>query len=86
MHRKTVHNCQNQQNRLEFDALDIHRKGSRPVNAKILLQMKELPDKMRLSPQLAELLAIDEATKPAVVQAMWQYIKFYKLQDPKTDG
>lgn len=73
----------NQNNKLEFDALDIHRKGSRPVKAKVMLQVKELPNKMRLSPQLAELLAIDEATKPAIVQAMWQYIKFYKLQDPE---
>lgn len=73
--------AQTQQNKLEFDVLDIRRRGDRPVNAKILFQVKEYPDKFRLSPQLAQVLATEEETKPGVVLALWQYIKFHKLQD-----
>lgn len=66
---------------VEFDVFDIRRKGDRNVKAKITLQLKEFPNKYKLSPQLADVLAIKEATKPGVVVAMWQYIKFHKLQD-----
>lgn len=66
---------------VEFDVLDIRRKGDTNRKAKISLVLKEFPDKFKLSPKLSELLAIDEATKAGVVVAMWQYIKFHELQD-----
>lgn len=73
--------AQQQQAKLEFDVLDVRRKGDRPVNAKILLQVKEYPNKFKLSPQLSKVIAIDEETKAGVVFALWQYIKFHRLQD-----
>lgn len=71
-----------QEQRLEFDVLEVRRKGSQPVQATIMLQLKEFPDKYKLSPDLANLLAIDEEKTPGVVLALWQYIKFHKLQSP----
>ncbi|KAA8916890.1 hypothetical protein TRICI_001009 [Trichomonascus ciferrii] len=68
-------------NNAEFDVLDIRRKGDQNINAKITLQLKEYPNKFKLSPPLAKLLALDEETKPGVVVALWQYIRFHRLQD-----
>ncbi|CAN6673711.1 transcription regulatory protein Snf12p [Trichomonascus vanleenenianus] len=75
------HESQNMGPSVEFDALDIRRKGDRNVNARITMQLKEYPNRYRLSDGLSKLLAIDEDTKPGVVVALWQYIKFHKLQD-----
>lgn len=66
---------------IEFDVFDVKRKGDQNLKAKIMLQLKEYPDKFKLSPPLAKMLALDEETKPGVVIALWQYIKFHKLQD-----
>lgn len=71
----------NHQGQVEFDVLDVRRKGDRAVKAKITMQLKEYPDKLQLSPQLQNVLAIQEETKPGVVLAMWHYIRFHKLQD-----
>lgn len=68
-------------NNVEFDVLDIRRKGDQNMNAKVILQLKEYPNKFKLSPPLAKLLALDEETKPGVVVALWQYIRFHRLQD-----
>lgn len=65
----------------EFDVLDVRRKGDRPVKAKITMQLKEYPDKLQLSPQLQNILAMQQETKTGVVLAMWQYIRFHQLQD-----
>lgn len=64
-----------------FDVLDVRRRGDRPVKVKISLQLKEYPSKLLLSPQLQQVLAIQQETKPGVVLALWQYIRFHKLQD-----
>lgn len=66
---------------VEFDVLDIRRKGDRNLRAKITMQLKEFPDKFKLSSPLSKLLALEEDTKPNVIVALWQYIKFHKLQD-----
>lgn len=38
--------------------------------------------KFKLQPPLARLLGIHQDTKPKIVEALWQYIKTHKLQDP----
>lgn len=63
-----------------FDVFRVTRPGSSPVDARIVLQLKEYPDRARLSPPLAELLALEEATKSDIILALWQYIKFHDLQ------
>lgn len=67
--------------KIEFDGLDIRRRGDRPVRAKIMLQLKEYPDKFKLAPPLSNILGVSEESKPGVVVSLWQYIRFHKLQD-----
>lgn len=69
------------ENQASFDVLDVRRRGDRPVKVKISLQLKEYPSKLQLSPQLQQVLAIQQETKPGIVLALWQYIRFHKLQD-----
>lgn len=66
---------------IDFDGLDIQRRGDTVVKAKITMQLKEYPDKFKLSPQLADVLGITEESKPGVVVSLWQYMRFHKLQD-----
>lgn len=63
-----------------FDVFKMTREGSGPIPAKIVLQLKEYPDRARLSAPLSEILALDEATKSDIILALWQYIKFHDLQ------
>lgn len=66
----------------EFDVLDIRRKGSRALKAKITLQPKQYPTKLTVSEPLRELLGLErEETRASVVLALWKYVKFHNLQD-----
>lgn len=47
----------------------------------IHLQFDSCPEKFRLAPALANLLNLPLATRPAIVVALWQYIKLHKLQE-----
>lgn len=67
--------------KIEFDGLDIRRRGDQPVKAKIMLQLKEYPDKFKLVPPLSNILGVSEESNPGVVVSLWQYIRFHKLQD-----
>ncbi|XP_063642198.1 uncharacterized protein LOC134807520 [Pan troglodytes] len=42
----------------------------------------EKPPQFKLDPRLARLLGIHTQTRPVIIQALWQYIKTHKLQDP----
>ncbi len=49
---------------------------------KIHLQFNFAPEKYRLASQLSALLSgLTLATKPAIILALWQYIKMHKLQE-----
>lgn len=39
------------------------------------------PPQFKLDPRLAKLLGIHTATRPTIIQALWQYIKQHNLQD-----
>lgn len=67
--------------RVEFDGLDVSRSGSEDVRAKIQIQLKEYPDLFKLSPELAAIVGASEESKPGVVVAVWQYIRYHQLQD-----
>ncbi|CAF4781454.1 unnamed protein product, partial [Rotaria magnacalcarata] len=41
------------------------------------------PPQYRLDARLARLLSINNGTRQAIIQALWQYIKTHKLQDPE---
>mmetsp|Transcript_30253 Transcript_30253/g.66108 ORF Transcript_30253/g.66108 Transcript_30253/m.66108 type:complete len:87 (-) Transcript_30253:147-407(-) len=40
----------------------------------------------KVSPALRKVINADEATRPAVVKGVWNYIKENNLQDPKVKG
>jgi SWI/SNF-related matrix-associated actin-dependent regulator of chromatin subfamily D len=39
------------------------------------------PPQFKLDPRLAKLLSIHTATRPVIIQSLWQYIKVHNLQD-----
>ena len=45
------------------------------MKAKIYLNLDLDPQKFKLSPELAELLDVQEETKTGVIMILWQYIK-----------
>lgn len=51
------------------------------IPSKIHLQFDFLPERFRLAPALANLLNLTLATRPAIIVALWQYIKLHKLQE-----
>ena len=51
------------------------------IPCKIHLQFDFAPERFRLAPALANLLNLTLATRPAIVVALWQYIKLHKLQE-----
>lgn len=51
------------------------------IPCKIHLQFDFAPERFRLAPALASLLNMTLATRPAIVVALWQYIKLHKLQE-----
>ncbi|WBW72232.1 SWI/SNF and RSC complex subunit Ssr3 [Schizosaccharomyces osmophilus] len=61
--------------------LRIKRNGDQNVNISILLYPDEHPERYKLSNAFANLLGIKEGTRPIIVAALWQYIKFHRLQD-----
>jgi SWI/SNF-related matrix-associated actin-dependent regulator of chromatin subfamily D len=38
------------------------------------------PQQFKLDPRLTQILGLTTATRPAIIQALWQYIKTHKLQ------
>ncbi|KAI8585520.1 hypothetical protein BDZ88DRAFT_455878 [Geranomyces variabilis] len=66
----------------DCDGFEIKRKGDTDVTAKILIYLDHKPDKFKLSPPLAKLLDIHTDTAASVTNAVWQYVKAQKLQDP----
>ncbi|KAJ3010026.1 SWI SNF, matrix associated, actin dependent regulator of chromatin, sub d, member 3 [Thoreauomyces humboldtii] len=64
------------------DGFEIKRKGDNDVNVKILVHLESQPEKFKLSSELGKLLDIHTDTSANVIIAIWQYIKFQKLQDP----
>ncbi|EPX74602.1 SWI/SNF and RSC complex subunit Ssr3 [Schizosaccharomyces octosporus yFS286] len=61
--------------------LKLKRNGDQNVKINILLYPDEHPERYKLSSAFANLLAIKEGTRPTIVTALWQYIKFHRLQD-----
>ena len=69
---------------VETDGFEIRRKFGRDAyqGVRVHLQLDQHPPKYRLSPELAEVLDHGPTgTKPAIVLALWQYIKLHKLQE-----
>ncbi|CAH6791467.1 SWI/SNF-related matrix-associated actin-dependent regulator of chromatin subfamily D member 1 [Phodopus roborovskii] len=66
----------------ETDGFQVKRPGDVNVRCTVLLMLDYQPPQFKLDPRLARLLGIHTQTRPVIIQALWQYIKTHKLQDP----
>ncbi|KAG9335535.1 hypothetical protein JZ751_004501 [Albula glossodonta] len=58
----------------ETDGFQVKRPGDVGVRC--------TPPQFKLDPRLARMLGIHTQTRPVIIQALWQYVKTHKLQDP----
>lgn len=65
----------------ETDGFQVRRPGDLPVKCTILFQLEHQPPHYKIDPKLARLLGKQTDTRPAVINALWQYIKTKTLQD-----
>jgi len=65
----------------DFDEITFKRPGDENVNVIINLYRHEDPERFELSPELAEIVDMKEATRQEAVMAVWEYIKLNKLQE-----
>lgn len=74
----------------DADGFEIKRAGSTNVNAKIILKMNYPTDRFLPSPELREIITVAPlekrslvtlVTRSEVITTLWQYVKFYDLQD-----
>lgn len=65
----------------ETDGFQVKRHGDQSIKCTILMLFDYQPPQFKLDMRLAKLLGIHTATRPVIIQALWQYIKSHKLQD-----
>lgn len=66
----------------ETDGFQVRRPGDLPVKCTILFKLEHQPHQFKLDKRLAKLLGRQIDTRPAIIIALWQYIKNKSLQDP----
>ncbi|KAF7549986.1 hypothetical protein G7Z17_g6021 [Cylindrodendrum hubeiense] len=65
----------------DFDELTFKRNGDENSNITINLHRQESPETYQLSPELAEVVDMTEATQQEAVMGLWEYIKLLGLQE-----
>lgn len=65
----------------ETDGFQVKRHGDQSLKCTILMLLDYQPPQFKLDPRLAKLLSIHTATRPIIIQSLWQYIKVHNLQD-----
>ncbi|KAJ9132594.1 26S proteasome regulatory subunit N6 [Pleurostoma richardsiae] len=65
----------------DFDELTFKRSGDENVNITINLTRHEDPERYELSPEMADVVDLKEATRTEVVMGLWEYIKLMGLQE-----
>jgi SWI/SNF-related matrix-associated actin-dependent regulator of chromatin subfamily D len=65
----------------DFDLLEFERKSDENINCTINLVRDEIPERFRLSKQLAEVLDTQEDDRAGVVMGLWEYVKAMGLQE-----
>ncbi|KAH3679320.1 hypothetical protein WICMUC_001060 [Wickerhamomyces mucosus] len=66
--------------KVDFDGLDVKRKGAENLKTKITIQPKDLPIRLLASLELSSLLGVNEITQHDAVYSIWQYIQYNNLQ------
>ncbi|KAF2840185.1 hypothetical protein M501DRAFT_1002487 [Patellaria atrata CBS 101060] len=64
-----------------FDTLEFERKSDENINVTINLVRDEVPERYRLSKELAELLDTEEDDRAGVMMNIWNYVKAMGLQE-----
>ncbi|KAK5190236.1 SWI/SNF and RSC complex subunit Ssr3 [Exophiala xenobiotica] len=65
----------------DLDTFFFARKGDENQNITICLTRDEQPERFRLSKALADALDTEEADRAEVVMGIWEYVKFFNLQE-----
>lgn len=65
----------------DTDGFEVRRTGTTDTPVRIILRLDFQPERFRPSPELAEIIDLELATRPQIVLALWQYIKLHKLQE-----
>ncbi|KAK3109092.1 hypothetical protein FSP39_022822 [Pinctada imbricata] len=66
----------------ETDGFQVKRPGDQNVKCTVLLMLDYQPPQFKLDQRLARILGVHTQTRPVIINALWQYIKTHKLQDP----
>lgn len=65
----------------EFDEFTFKRNGDENVNITVNLFRQQVPERYQLSPELADVVDMNEATQQEAVMALWEYIRASGLQE-----
>ncbi|KAH0498676.1 hypothetical protein TgHK011_005917 [Trichoderma gracile] len=65
----------------DFDEFTFKRNGDENMNITINLERHESPERYQLTPELAQIVDMTEATQHEAVMALWEYIRLSGLQD-----
>lgn len=65
----------------EFDAIQFSRPSQESLNITISLVRDEVPERYKLSKELAEVLDAEEETRSGIVLGIWDYIRAMGLQE-----
>ncbi|KAL6906560.1 hypothetical protein GGI43DRAFT_232432 [Trichoderma evansii] len=65
----------------DFDEFTFKRNGDENINITVNLQRYESPERYQLSPELAQVVDMTEATQHEAVMALWEYIRLSGLQE-----
>ncbi|KAI9638968.1 putative chromatin remodeling-related protein [Dioszegia hungarica] len=68
-----------------LDGFEVSRRGDQDVNCRIVLHVNHYPEKFRILPPLAEIIAMKEGTRAEAMSAVWKLVKVLGAQD-KDDG
>jgi SWI/SNF-related matrix-associated actin-dependent regulator of chromatin subfamily D len=82
-HLAEWHRSSSSSSSAELDGFTVTRPGEGTVKCTILLTLNYQPIQYKLTSKLARLLGVHTATRPDIINAVWQYIKTNRLQDPQ---
>jgi SWI/SNF-related matrix-associated actin-dependent regulator of chromatin subfamily D len=64
-----------------LDGFNITRTGDVPTSLRITIQINHVPERIKLSPHLANILGVQEDTRQNIFGSFWHYVKANGLQD-----
>ncbi|KAJ6141379.1 hypothetical protein N7470_009769 [Penicillium chermesinum] len=65
----------------EFDCINFARSSQENLNITLNLVRDEVPERFKLSKELAEVLDVEEETRSGIVLGIWDYIRAMELQE-----